>query len=72
MNHVKTEVLMTGSQSQLNKCVTSALDVNGTMVQISKMIKYLGTYLDNGLSFKHHISTKCRLAMWNLQQLKLL
>ena len=57
MNNAKTEVLMIGLQSQLNNCITSALDVNGTMVQISKMIKYLGTYLDNGLSSKHHIST---------------
>ena len=70
MNNAKTEVPMIGSQSQLNNCVTSALDVNGTMVQISKMFKYLGMYLDNGLSFKHHISTKCRVAMWNLQHLK--
>ena len=64
MNNVKTEVLMIGSQSQLNNCITSALD--GTMVQVSKMIKYLDTYLDNGLAFKHHISTKCRVAIWNL------
>ena len=70
MNNAKTEVLLIGSQSQLNKCVTLALNVNGTMVQISRMIKYLGTFLDNGLSFKHHITTKCRVAMWNLQQLK--
>ena len=54
---------MIGSQSQLNRCITTALDVNGTMVQTSKMIKYLGAYLDNGLSFKHHISTKCRTAV---------
>ena len=67
MNNAKTEVLMIGSKSQLNNCITSALDVKGTMVQISKIIKYLGTNLDNGLSFKHHISTKCRVAMWNLQ-----
>ena len=40
------------------------------MVWTSKMIKYLGAYLDNGLSFKHHISNKCRTAMWNLQCLK--
>ena len=71
-NNAKTEVLMIGSQSQLNNCITTAVDVNGTMVRTSKMIKYLGTYLDNGLSFKHHISTKCRIAMWNLQWLKLL
>ena len=70
MNNAKTEVLLIGSQSQLNKCVTSALNVNGTMVQIGRMIKYMGTFLDNGLSFKHHITTKCRIAMWNLQWLK--
>ena len=66
MNNDKTEILLIGSQSQLNKCVTLALNVNRIMVQISKMIKYLGPYW-NGLSFKHHISTKCRVAMWNLQ-----
>ena len=70
MNNAKTEVLLIGSQSQLKKCVTLALDVNGTMVQIGRMIKYLGAFLDNGLSFKHHITTKCRIAMWNLQWLK--
>ena len=70
MNNAKTEVLLIGSQPQLNKCVTLALNVNGTMVQISRMIKYLGAFLDNGLSFKHHITTKCRTAMWNLQWLK--
>ena len=39
MNNAKTEVLMIGSQSQLDNCITLALDVNGTMVQINKMIK---------------------------------
>ena len=29
-----------------------------------------GAFLDNGLSFKHHITTKCRIAMWNLQPLQ--
>ena len=70
MNNAKTEVLMISSQSQLNNCITLALDVNATMAQISKMIKYLRMYLDNGLSFKHHICTKCRVAMWNLQCFK--
>ena len=72
MNNAKTEVLMIGSQSQVNNCTTSSLDVYGTMVEFSKIIKYLGSYLDNGLSFKHHISTKCTIAMWNLQHFKLL
>ena len=70
MSNAKTEVLVIGSQSQLNKCVTLALNVNRTMVQISRMIKYQGTFLDNGLSCKHHITTKCRIAVWNLQWLK--
>ena len=71
MNNAKTEVPMIDSQSQLNNWITTALDVNGMMVQRSKMIIYLGTYLDNGLSFKHHILTKCRIAIWNLKSLKL-
>ena len=72
MDNAKTEVLMIGSQSQLSKCITTALDINGTMVQTSKMIIYLGAHLDNSLSFKHHISTKCRTTMLSLQYLKLL
>ena len=36
MNNAKTEVLLIGSQSQLNKCVTSALDVNGTMYKLAE------------------------------------
>ena len=70
MNNAKTEGLLIGSQSQLNKCVTSALDVNGTMAQIGRRIKYLWVFLDNGLSLTYHITTKCRIAMWNLQKLK--
>ena len=44
MNNAKMEVLSIGSKSQLNKCVTLTLNVNGTMVQISRMIKYLGHF----------------------------
>ena len=41
MNNAKTEVLLIASQSQLNKCVILALNVNGTMVPIGRMLKYL-------------------------------
>ena len=51
MYNAKTEILLIGTQSQLNKCVTSALDVNRTMVQTSRMNKDLGSFLDNGLPF---------------------
>ena len=33
-------------------------------------IKYLGVWLDETLSLKHHITQKCKTAMWNLQRLK--
>ena len=33
-------------------------------------IKYLGVWLDDTLSLKHHITQKCKPAMWNLQRLK--
>ena len=42
MNNAKMEVLLIGLQSQLNKCVTLALNVNGIMVQIRRMIKCPG------------------------------
>ena len=34
------------------------------------MIKLLGTYLDKHLTFKQHITTKCKTAMFNIQRIK--
>ena len=35
-------------------------------------IKYLGTWMDQEFSFRQHIMNKCRVAMLNIQQIKLI
>ena len=44
--------------------------MTGEEVDKTDCIKYLGVWLDATLSLKHHITQKCRTAMWNLQKLK--
>ena len=70
MNREKTEFIIYGSRQQLKKCVTNNINVTGEEVEKTDCIKYLGVWLDATLSLKHHITQKCRTAMWNLQKLK--
>ena len=46
------------------------LKVNNVKVQRSSVIKYLGTHMDEKLSFKEHITAKCRTAAIKLQRIK--
>ena len=70
MNGEKTEFILYGSRQQPKKCVTNNINVTGEVVDKTDCIKYLGVWLDDTLSLKHHITQKCRTAMWNLQRLK--
>ena len=45
MNDGKTEFIMFASKKQLEKCVTTSIDVNSTLVNCSTIIKYLGAWL---------------------------
>ena len=42
----KTEFILSGSKSQLTKCTTEVVDVNGTEVPRSGSICYLGVWFD--------------------------
>ena len=64
--------IMFGAKKQLAKCKTTSIDVNKTVVSKSEVVKYLGTWMDCNLTFKDHIVKKCRTAMINLQQIKLI
>ena len=66
MNDEKTEFIV-WSQKQLAKCTTTSIDVNNTKVRTSKVVKYLGTWMDSNLTFKDHIVKKCRTSMINIQ-----
>ena len=67
MNEGKTEFIIIGSSHQIAKCSTTHLNVNNIEVQRSSVIKYLGTHMDKKLSFKEHITAKCRTPAINFQ-----
>ena len=68
MNNEKTEFIMFASKRQLEKCVTTRIDVNNTSVNCSPIIKYLGVLLDQHLQLSQHIIKQCRNAMIILQR----
>ena len=70
MNSAKTDFLLVGSRQQLSKCVSTEINVNDGAVKSSACIRYLRAWADDKLNFKVHITTKCCIAMWNLQKLK--
>ena len=72
MNDDKTEFIMFASKRQLEKCETTSIDVNNTIVKCSPTIKYLGALLDQHWQLSQHITRKCRTAMTNLQMIKFL
>ena len=58
------------AQDDNSKNVTNNINVTGEAIDKTDSIKYLGVLLDAMLSLKHHITQKCRTALWNLQRLK--
>ena len=67
MNNAKTKFVLLSSRLHLWKCTTESLSANGEEISYSNCIKYLGTWMDQELSFRQHISNKCRVAMHNIQ-----
>ena len=66
MNESKTKFIYYGWPSQLDKCITQHINVNGEHIEKAEITKYLGAYLDSKLDFKEHIKTKCKAAMLNI------
>ena len=70
MNDSKSEFIMFGSNKMLTKCTTADMNINGTRVKKQKVIRYLGVWMDEVLSFKYHVKMKCKSAMFNLVWIK--
>jgi hypothetical protein len=70
MNNDKTEFIYFGNKRQIAKCKQSSIDANGTRVDRTDEMKYLGVWMDSELKLKHHITEKCRKAMASIQKLK--
>ena len=58
VNDGNTEFIIFGSKVQLGKSITNIININGTGVQRSEVIKYLGAWLDKNLTFTGHVYTK--------------
>ena len=50
MNDSKTEFIMLGGQQQLKKCTIKSINVNGSTVERSAIVKYLGAWFDENLN----------------------
>ena len=70
MNPSKTEFIYFGSKPQLKKCEVQSLKVSGDLIQRADMIRYLGVYMDAHLTYKHHVTKKCKAAMINYFKIK--
>ena len=70
MNVQKTELIFLGSKQQLKKCETSDIRVIDDKVERSKVTKYLGSWLDENLSFAKHVTMKHKAAMWNIHRIR--
>ena len=68
MNSSKTEFIYFASRQQLAKTVCDCIDVCGENVIMNEVIKLLGTYLDKNLTYKQHITTKCKTAMLTFKE----
>ena len=72
MNAKKTEVIYIGSSNQLDKCESTEIHVRNDLIPRSPLIKYLGVWIDELLTFQHHINMKRKTAIWNLMKIQYL
>ena len=70
MNDGKAEFIMFESKVQLAKCITNIINIYGTRVQRSEVMKYLRNWLDENLTLMEHVTRKCCTAMLNLLKIK--
>ena len=70
MNPAKTEFIYFGNTRQIQKGTISSINVAGDLMPRSDIIKYLGVWLDSGLSFKMYITKKYKAAMPNFIRIR--
>ena len=64
MHSSKTEFILFGSKQQLDKCSVTEINIAGDTIKSTSCIRYLGTFLDENLTFKDHVKRKCQTAMF--------
>ena len=70
LNSDKTDFIMIDSKWMLKHANTSHLDFGSSLIQQSKLVKYLGGDLDPNLTFEEHVKQKSTTAMLNFTKMK--
>ena len=70
MNLAKTEFIYFGNTRQIQKCTISNINMAGDLILRSYVIKYMGVWLDSGLSIKTHFTKKCKAAVLNFIRIR--
>ena len=58
------------NNAQLSKCSTKHVKIGDEIIGGSEMNNLLGINIENNLSFKEHIKRKCKVAMYNLHNIR--
>ena len=70
MNYIKTEFINIGTPHLLSKKDLDSITVGGTTVSCSKTVKFLGSLLDETLSFMQHVAAQAKLALYGIHLTK--
>ena len=70
INPTKTESMYIASRWQIKKCVEKSIRVGADRVDRTAKVKLLGVWLDEHLSFEHHIMQKCKNAMLSIYKIR--
>ena len=70
MNDKRMKFIMFGSNRQLDKCTSKEITVGEDVIQRAEVIKLLVVKLDKILSFKEHMTDKCRKVTLNLHNIR--
>ena len=58
LNDAKTEFIYFGWPSQLGKCTTTTININGETITRSSITKYLGAHLDSAFNLQRICATR--------------
>ena len=72
MNNSKSEFIIFSNRTQMNKCTSDGLRIEGEIANRSHIVKYLGAWLDSKLSLKTHVKKKLASAMLNLHGIEII
>ena len=70
MNMEKTEFMIFGHSTQLEKFVTQQINVVGDMIDRLSCIHYLGAFLHENLTLKEHVKRKSATSIRNFYKIK--